>query len=60
MLCSAFEPSSNVNWTFRTRSGMFGPRFSHMAEPEPAFTLDPLPKSSRTTSNEDWGKADRV
>ena len=34
---STFEPGSNVNWTFRTRPGAFGPRFNHMAEPEPAF-----------------------
>ena len=35
---SAFEPGLNVNWTSRTRSGAFGPRFSDMAEPEPAFS----------------------
>src|ERR1700683_3953448 len=34
----AFEPGSNVNWTSRTRSGAFGPRFNHMAKPEPAFS----------------------
>ena len=33
----AFEPGSNVNWTSRTRSGVFSPRFNNMAEPEPAF-----------------------
>jgi hypothetical protein len=36
-ISSAFEPGSNVNWTSRTRSGAFGPRFNLMAEPEPAF-----------------------
>jgi hypothetical protein len=35
---SGFEPGLNVNWTSQTRSDVFGPRFSHMAEPEPAFS----------------------
>ena len=35
---SAFKPGSNGNRTSRTRSGVFGPRFNHMAEPEPAFS----------------------